>query len=84
MKVHMNKPERIFASDVENVASAEILVDVSSRDEVILGLQLNAEDENIIIPMSLDFAEDIAKNLLCYTAIYKVVGRERLDQLRGA
>jgi hypothetical protein len=80
----MNKTERIFASDVENVESAEILVDISTRDEVILGLRLNAEDENIVVPMSLSFAEDIAKNLLAYTAIYKAIGKDRLDQLRGA
>jgi hypothetical protein len=73
----MNKTERIFASDVESVESAEILVDVSTRDEPIIGLQLNAEDERIIVPMSLQFAEDVAKNLLCYTAIYKAVGKHR-------
>jgi hypothetical protein len=80
----MNKPERVFAEDVEYVESADVLVDISTRDEVILGLRLNAEDENVIVPMSLSFAEDIAKNLLVYTAIYKAIGKDRLGQLRGA
>lgn len=68
----MNKPDRIFADEVERVESAEILVDVSTRTEPVLGLRFIAEDgAGIVVPMSLDFAEHVAKELLSYSITYR-------------
>lgn len=65
---------RVFAEDMEHVESADILVDLSTRAEPVIGLQFNGIDgDRLIVPMSLDFAEHVAKDLMAYALMYKAV-----------
>lgn len=69
----MKKTQRVFAKDVENVTGADVLVDTTTRDQPVIGLRFIADNEDVVVPMDLDFAENVGKLLLAHSALYKAL-----------
>lgn len=72
----MKKAQRVFAKDVENVTGADVLVDTTTRDAPVIGLRFTADNEDLVIPMDLDFAENVGKLLLAHSAMYRALTKQ--------